>query len=226
MAFALIVPTARAEEDPRPDHDHDNGHDSGSEQHCVYRSLSRDEHRRDASDVAQQRWGQSPDCPRFLLGSCTFLRRGLLLPAIDRVIRVLFLGMSTGEPQHDPAVLIDISHPPYVALPFASVSVGADRKVHDRAQRARSARFVRLESQVAPVVEQKADVARYSLVTLSRQRRVWGSRGGTAGDRRSPRLLYPSKVRMRGLEPPRGCPHTDLNRARLPIPPHPRGGTV
>jgi hypothetical protein len=33
-------------------------------------------------------------------------------------------------------------------------------------------------------------------------------------------------MRMRGLEPPRGCPHTDLNRARLPIPPHPRGGTV
>src|SRR5436190_18091313 len=33
-------------------------------------------------------------------------------------------------------------------------------------------------------------------------------------------------MRMRGLEPPRGCPHTDLNRARLPIPPHPRDGTV
>src|SRR5712691_12566589 len=32
-------------------------------------------------------------------------------------------------------------------------------------------------------------------------------------------------MRMRGLEPPRGCPHTDLNRARLPIPPHPRGAT-
>src|SRR5262245_14081022 len=32
-----------------------------------------------------------------------------------------------------------------------------------------------------------------------------------------------SAMRMRGLEPPRGCPHTDLNRARLPIPPHPRG---
>src|SRR4051812_3274676 len=31
-------------------------------------------------------------------------------------------------------------------------------------------------------------------------------------------------MRMRGLEPPRGFPHTDLNRARLPIPPHPRGG--
>jgi len=31
---------------------------------------------------------------------------------------------------------------------------------------------------------------------------------------------------MRGLEPPRGCPHTDLNRARLPIPPHPRGQTI
>jgi hypothetical protein len=33
-------------------------------------------------------------------------------------------------------------------------------------------------------------------------------------------------MRMRGLEPPRGCPHTDLNRARLPIPPHPRGRPV
>ncbi len=32
-----------------------------------------------------------------------------------------------------------------------------------------------------------------------------------------------SLVRMRGLEPPRGCPHGDLNAARLPIPPHPRG---
>jgi len=29
-------------------------------------------------------------------------------------------------------------------------------------------------------------------------------------------------MRMRGLEPPRAYAHTDLNRARLPIPPHPR----
>ena len=29
-------------------------------------------------------------------------------------------------------------------------------------------------------------------------------------------------MRMRGLEPPPGFPDTDLNRARLPIPPHPR----
>jgi hypothetical protein len=29
-------------------------------------------------------------------------------------------------------------------------------------------------------------------------------------------------MRMRGLEPPRSLLHTDLNRARLPIPPHPR----
>ena len=32
-----------------------------------------------------------------------------------------------------------------------------------------------------------------------------------------------SLMRMRGLEPPRPYGHTDLNRARLPIPPHPRG---
>jgi hypothetical protein len=36
----------------------------------------------------------------------------------------------------------------------------------------------------------------------------------------SPKTL----VRMRGLEPPPGFPDTDLNRARLPIPPHPRAG--
>ena len=30
------------------------------------------------------------------------------------------------------------------------------------------------------------------------------------------------QMRMRGLEPPRPERHTDLNRARLPIPPHPR----
>ena len=29
-------------------------------------------------------------------------------------------------------------------------------------------------------------------------------------------------MRMRGLEPPRPYGHTDLNRARLPVPPHPR----
>jgi hypothetical protein len=35
-----------------------------------------------------------------------------------------------------------------------------------------------------------------------------------------------SAMRMRGLEPPRAFAHTDLNRARLPIPPHPRGQPV
>ena len=36
--------------------------------------------------------------------------------------------------------------------------------------------------------------------------------------------VFPSAkaMRMRGLEPPRAFAHTDLNRARLPIPPHPR----
>ena len=29
-------------------------------------------------------------------------------------------------------------------------------------------------------------------------------------------------VRIRGLEPPWSCPHTDLNRTRLPIPPYPQ----
>ncbi len=32
-------------------------------------------------------------------------------------------------------------------------------------------------------------------------------------------------VRMRGLEPPRGIPHNDLNVARLPVPPHPHTNT-
>jgi hypothetical protein len=42
---------------------------------------------------------------------------------------------------------------------------------------------------------------------------------------RSPRAEPNRLVRMRGLEPPRAFAHTDLNRARLPIPPHPRGTT-
>jgi site-specific DNA recombinase len=54
------------------------------------------------------------------------------------------------------------------------------------------------------------------------QRPLVGAGSGTSLSRRggfSPACL----VRMRGLEPPPGCPDTDLNRARLPIPPHPRG---
>ena len=44
---------------------------------------------------------------------------------------------------------------------------------------------------------------------------------GTHLRRRGPN---PFAMRMRGLEPPRAYAHTDLNRARLPIPPHPRDG--
>ena len=41
---------------------------------------------------------------------------------------------------------------------------------------------------------------------------------------KKPRCAGLSRMRMRGLEPPPGFPDTDLNRARLPIPPHPRAG--
>jgi magnesium transporter len=54
---------------------------------------------------------------------------------------------------------------------------------------------------------------------------VWAS----IGRRKRHRFLrIPAQepMRMRGLEPPRACAHTDLNRARLPIPPHPRGDQV
>jgi site-specific DNA recombinase len=44
-----------------------------------------------------------------------------------------------------------------------------------------------------------------------------GATGLSEGRGLSQKIL----VRMRGLEPPPGCPDTDLNRARLPIPPHP-----
>ncbi len=35
------------------------------------------------------------------------------------------------------------------------------------------------------------------------------------------KLLPSKKLRMKGLEPSRGCPHWHLKPARLPIPPHP-----
>jgi hypothetical protein len=37
-------------------------------------------------------------------------------------------------------------------------------------------------------------------------------------------VLKTRRVRLRGLEPPRGCPHRHLKPARLPIPPQPRRG--
>jgi hypothetical protein len=48
---------------------------------------------------------------------------------------------------------------------------------------------------------------------------------GREADRDEPDLdLQRVPMRMRGLEPPQSYLHTDLNRARLPIPPHPRAG--
>ena len=47
--------------------------------------------------------------------------------------------------------------------------------------------------------------------------RSWSGSGG--GE-----LIGCRPMRMKGLEPSRPYGHTDLNRARLPIPPHPRAG--
>ena len=33
----------------------------------------------------------------------------------------------------------------------------------------------------------------------------------------------PAEMRLKGVEPSRAFAHTDLNRARLPVPPQPRG---
>ena len=45
-----------------------------------------------------------------------------------------------------------------------------------------------------------------------------------SGEKSSPtiRALTGQMVRLRGLEPPRGFPHSALNAARLPIPPQPQ----
>ena len=53
-----------------------------------------------------------------------------------------------------------------------------------------------------------------------------GAAAGASEGFSSRRLRERFLMRMRGLEPPRPFGHTDLNRARLPIPPHPRGGTI
>ena len=49
-----------------------------------------------------------------------------------------------------------------------------------------------------------------------------GARNDHGPDFRGHGLNIDKMVRMRGLEPPRGLPHGDLNAARLPIPPHPQ----
>ena len=43
----------------------------------------------------------------------------------------------------------------------------------------------------------------------------------TPGNRQEVAKEEGEEVRVRGLEPPRGCPHMALNHARLPVPPHP-----
>jgi hypothetical protein len=48
------------------------------------------------------------------------------------------------------------------------------------------------------------------------QNRFWGSPISGASAK-----LQRQMVRMKGLEPSRELPHSDLNAARLPIPPHP-----
>ena len=48
----------------------------------------------------------------------------------------------------------------------------------------------------------------------------WGDEAGQQKTRPKPGPEL-AMVRARGLEPPWGCPHTDLNRTRLPIPPRP-----
>ena len=53
---------------------------------------------------------------------------------------------------------------------------------------------------------------------------TWGPRPSSArrrGRRPHGRPTPSSMVRSRGLEPPRGYPHSDLNAARLPVPPRP-----
>ena len=66
-----------------------------------------------------------------------------------------------------------------------------------------------------------ADTVPFELEWMTADNAFWITSGGL----RTQSALYARDLamRMRGLEPPRGCPHTDLNRARLPIPPHPRG---
>jgi hypothetical protein len=75
-----------------------------------------------------------------------------------------------------------------------------------------------LQTDQAPIYGQIHRLARTSTPTGTKQ----------AQNDQDPRFLgglgsdVIQMVRMRGLEPPPGCPDTDLNRARLPIPPHPR----
>ena len=75
---------------------------------------------------------------------------------------------------------------------------------------------------VVPRRERHYDIHRRDNATLVV--RMW-SRSGLRWSG-MPKFAGRNLVRMRGLEPPRPYGHTDLNRARLPIPPHPRGRTI
>ena len=52
---------------------------------------------------------------------------------------------------------------------------------------------------------------------------AFGTARCVPGNRKERAREEGEEVRVRGLEPPRGCPHMALNHARLPVPPHPPG---
>ena len=114
-----------------------------------------------------------------------------------------------------------------------------------RVERGGEAALLRLDARAAAGPLARASGGEASSTTTSvedrsRQRpcprprppqRDCGGETAAGGARASPVIETPAgasrhtarAMRMRGLEPPRPYGHTDLNRARLPIPPHPRG---
>ena len=111
------------------------------------------------------------------------------------------------------------------ATPGASVRSRADDRCLLRLDAAQVARVARGEQRAAEDCERRR-LQRHDDLGRRHGRRPNPSPGETDGGecrRTEEDERDVVRVRMRGLEPPRPYGHTDLNRARLPIPPHPRG---
>ena len=134
-----------------------------------------------------------------------------LLNVVDRDV----LKQACQRVQPDAAARVDVGEP-YAPARRERPSVRREQESLDRARRRAYPADLR-GRRTLPLQSARLISRRFACFCRRATR-------GCAGGRLAARLRH--TVRMRGLEPPRPEGHTDLNRARLPIPPHPRGATV
>ena len=165
------------------------------------------------------------------------IRVGILV-ALALAIVALGAGPRAAAPGHETAgrteVVVSLTSPPLATGGGAS-RVEAEQRafraaLSERLPDARVRWRYRLVANGFAVVLPRSEIVRLRELPGVREGYEAAQYGpqldGSPAPVRAPVTSSGELMRMRGLDPPRPFGHTDLNRARLPIPPHPRGRTI